>query len=284
MVSPSRRRAAAGYLVRRQHISERRACALVDQNRSTQRYRAVTRADEASLLRAMSALVAKHPRWGYRTICKLLRDDGWAVNSKRIERLWRLEGHRVPPSKAKASGKRAQGVGENSSVKRPALGANHTWSYDFVSGRIHRGGTIRILNVVDEFTRVSLGSLVARSIGAQAVVKHLTELFARHGKPVAIRSDNGREFIAATVVDWLADQGVEAVFIEKGSPQQNPYVERFNGTMRRDLLNVEEFTTLTEARVMVDTFNDEYNTVRPHRALGMMTPLAFALSQNEGGE
>lgn len=143
---------------------------------------------------------------------------------------------------------------------------------------------MRILNVVDEFTRVSLGSHVSRSIGAEAVVRHRTSLFATHGKPTAIRSDNGREFIATTVVEWLADQGVEAVFIEKASPRQNPYVGRFNGTMRRDLINVEEFDTITEARVLVDSWNEEYNTRRPHQGLGMMTPLAFALSQNVGGE
>ncbi|HEX4756035.1 MAG TPA: DDE-type integrase/transposase/recombinase [Candidatus Dormibacteraeota bacterium] len=148
-----------------------------------------------------------HPRWGYRTICRLLCNEGWLVNPKRIERLWRLEGHRLPPSRRHASGKRAQGTGANSSRNRPALAANHIWSYDFVSARIHRGGPIRILNVVDEFTRVSLGSHVSRSIGAQAVVDHLTTLFERHGKPSAIRSDSGREFIAGTVVDWLAERG-----------------------------------------------------------------------------
>jgi putative transposase len=272
------------YLVRRHKISERRACRLVGQHRSTQRYAAIVPNEELKLVRAMNRLALAHPRWGYPSICRLLRNDGWVVNPKRIERLWRLEGHRLPPSKRPGGGKKAQGTGENSSRNRPALAANHIWSYDFVSARIHRGGPIRILNVVDEYTRVSLGSRVSRSIGARAVVEHLTTLFESHGRPSAIRSDNGREFIAGTVVDWLADHGVEAVFIEKASPQQNPYVERFNGTMRRDLLNVEEFGTLTEARVLVDAWNDEYNTQRPHRGLGMMTPLAFALSKNEGAK
>lgn len=139
-------------------------------------------------------------------------------------------------------------------------------------------------DLADEFTRVSLGSHVSRSIGALAVIKHLAKLFEIHGKPSAIRSDNGREFIAATVVEWLAEQGVEAVFIAKGSPTQNAYVERFNGTMRRDLLNVEVFDTLTEARVLIDNFNREFTSERPHRALGQMTPLAFAMSKNEVSE
>jgi len=178
------------------------------------------------------------------------------------------------------SGKRAQGSGENSSRNRPALAVNHTWSYDFLSATTRRSGPIRILNVVDEFSRRSLGSSVSRSIGAQAVIRHLTKLFQTHGPPQAIRSDNGREFIAQSVVSWLAARGVAAVFIEKASPQQNPFVERFNGTMRRDLLDVEEFDSVLEARVLVDAWNLEYNTQRPHRGLGFMTPLAFARSHN----
>lgn len=278
MVSPARRRAAVLYLVRRHGISERRACALVGQHRSTQRYRALVPLEEAALVRAMNAHAAAHPRWGYRVVWTLLREEGWKVNRKRIERLWRLEGHRLPHRRR--SGKRAQGSADNSSWSRPATAVNHIWSYDFVSAATRRSGPIRILNVVDEFTRRSLGSCVSRSIGAAAVIRHLTKLFATHGRPQLIRSDNGREFIAATVVSWLADHGVQAVFIEKASPQQNPFVERFNGTMRRDLLDVEEFDSVLEARVLVDAWNQEYNTSRPHRALGFMTPLAFARSHN----
>lgn len=278
MVSPARRRKAVAYLVRRHGISERRACRLLGQHRSTQRYRALVPLEEAALVRAMNACAALHPRWGYRAVWTLLRQEGWTVNRKRIERLWHLEGHRLP--RRRRSGKRAQGSGENSSRNRPALSVNHTWSYDFLSASTRRSGPIRILNVVDEFSRRSLGSCVSRSIGAQTVVRHLTKLFATHGRPQAIRSDNGREFIAHSVVTYLADQGVAAVFIEKASPQQNPFVERFNGTMRRDLLDVEEFDSVLEARVLVDAWNQEYNTQRPHRGLGFMTPLAFARSHN----
>lgn len=265
--------------MRRYKVSERRACTLLGQHRSTQRYRPIVSSEEQELVEAMNKLAIKHPRWGYRAITKLLKDEGWKVNSKRIERLWRLEGHRVPPSKTKNSGQKALGGPENSSRRRPARGVHDVWCYDFVSARVRRGGPIRILNVVDEYSRMSLGSKVSRSIGATAVVAHLEKLFETHGTPSAIRSDNGREFIASTVIDWLRDHGVEPVFIEKGCPQQNPFVERFNGTMRRDLLNVEEFNNITEARVLVDGFNHEYNTERPHRALGMMTPLAFAASR-----
>jgi putative transposase len=199
---------------------------------------------------------------------------------KRIERRWRLEGHRLPPAKKKKSGQKALGVGDNSSQNRPAEGGNHIWSYDFVSTRVRQGGAIRILNVVDEFTRVSLGSKVARSIGARSVVAHLEELFDLYGKPVAIRSDNGREFIAATVLEFLAEHDVEPIFIAKGAPTQNPFVERFNGTMRRELLNLEEFNNVTEARVVIA----EYNGQRPHRGLGMMTPLEYARSHSLVGQ
>jgi putative transposase len=147
------------------------------------------------------------------------------------------------------------------------VAVNHTWSYDFISADTRRSGPIRILGVVDEFSRRSLGSCVSRSIGAAAVVRHLTKLFDTHGRPAAMRSDNGREFIASSVVSWLAEEGVAAVFIEKASPQQNPFVERFNGTMRGDLLDVEEFDSVLEARVLVEAWNIEYNTQRPHRGL-----------------
>src|SRR5271165_312756 len=243
ILSPARRRAAAAYLVRRYKISERRACALLGQHRSTQRYQPIVSTEEQDLIEAMNKLALKYPRWGYRSITRLLRDDGWKVNAKRIERLWRLEGHRVPPSKAKKSGHKALGGPGNSSRRRPARGVNDVWCYDFVSAKVRRGGPIRILNVVDEFTRVSLGSWVSRSIGATAVVAHLEKLFDAHGIPSAIRSDNGREFIASTVITWLKDHGVEPVFIERCRPQQDSFVERFNGTMRRDLLTSRSSTT-----------------------------------------
>lgn len=283
MVSPARRRDAVAYLQRRHRVSERRACRVVDQHRSTQRYELLIPEHEVKLVAAMNDLAAAHPRYGYRRVCALLRTDGWRVNPKRIERLWRAEGHRVPPRRSKASGKKAQGSAANAPWNRPASRPNHIWSYDFVSARTRRGGVIRILNVVDEFTRVSLGSLVAHSIGAHEVRRHLERLMSRHGKPQFVRSDNGREFIAATVVDWLCGAGITPVFIEKGSPQQNPYVERFNGTMRDELLNGEEFDSVLEARVLIDGWNAEYNTVRPHRGLGMLTPVEYARRFDEGG-
>jgi putative transposase len=151
-----------------------------------------------------------------------------------------------------------------------------------MGGRTRDGGSLRILNVVDEYTRVAVGCRVARSIGARDGIAELEQLFERHGRPQVLRSDNGREFIAASLGDWLAEQGVATAFIEKGSPQQNPFVERFNGTMRDEVLNGEEFESLLEARVVITNWVVEYNTTRPHRGLGMMTPSAFAASCNEG--
>ncbi len=194
---------------------------------------------------------------------------GWRVNRKRIERLWRLEGHRVPPRRSRALRQESRRDGRAGDLEPAgARGRNHVWSYDFMGGRTRDGGPIRILNVVDEYTRVALGCRVARSIGARDVIAELEALFDQHGKPQVLRSDNGREFIAATLGDWLAEQGVKTAFIEKGSPQQNAFVERFNGTMRDEVLNGEEFDSLLEARVVIGNWLVEYNTLRPHRGLG----------------
>ena len=275
-MSPARRRAAVSFLVKRRRVSERRACRLVGQHRSTQRYERLPAEYELRLVARMNELAAEHPRWGYRRVWSLLRAEGWRVNRKRIERLWRLEGHRVPPRRAKASGKRAQGTADQAIWNLPATRPNHVWSYDFMGSRTRDGSPIRILNVVDEYTRVALGCRVARSIGARDVIAELEQLFARHGRPAVLRSDNGREFVAASLGDWLADRNVKTAFIEKGSPQQNAFVERFNGTMRDEVLNGEEFDSLLEARVVIANWVVEYNTLRPHRGLGMMTPAAFA--------
>lgn len=282
MVSPARRRDAVAHLVRRFKVSERRACRVIGQHRSTQRYRAIVPEQERRLAAEMNKLAATHPRWGYRRVYQLLREAGWEVNRKRVERLWRLEGHRVPLRRVKASGQKALGSQENSLWMRPASAANHIWAYDLMSTRTRRGGLVRILNVVDEYTRVALGVLVDSSIGAQQVVALLEQLFAKHGVPRGIRSDNGREFIAASVVSWLQERNVEPIFVEKASPQQNAFIERFNGTMRDEVLHGEEFETLLEARVVITSWLEVYNRQRPHRGLGMLTPQAFALAHNAG--
>ena len=284
MVSPARRRDAVTYLMRRHKVSQRRACRLVGQHRSTQRYAPIVPAEELKLVVAMNELANANPRWGYRRVHVLLQRDGWKVNRKRIERLWRLEGHRVPPRRMKDSGGKAWGEAANAIWNRPAAAANHIWAYDLMSVRTRNGTKVRILNVVDEYTRVALGCLVAATIGSSDVVAFLETLFERHGVPVGIRSDNGREFVSVTVVNWLQERKVEPIFVEKASPQQNSFIERFNGTMRDEVLNGEEFQSVLEARVVITQWLDVYNEQRPHRGLGMMTPQAFAMAHNVGGK
>ncbi len=236
-MSPARRRQAVRFLQKRRRVSERWACFVSGQHRSTQRYRKLEPAYELRLVARMNELAAEHPRYGYRRIWALLRSEDWSVNRKRIERLRRAEGHRVPPRRTIASGKRAQGSAEQAVWNLPATQPNDVWSYDFMGGRTRQGGALRILNVVDEYTRLCVGCRVARSIGAGDVRAELERLFSLHGKPRILRSDNGREFIAASLGGWLDEQGVKRAFIEKGSPQQNAFVERFNGSMRDELLN-----------------------------------------------
>lgn len=283
-MSPARRRDAVRFLVKRRRASERRACRVVGQHRSTQRYQRLPAEYELRLVAKMNELAAAHPRYGYRRVWALLKAEGWRVNRKRIERLWRLEGHRVPPRRTIASGKRAHGTAERAIWNLPATAPNHVWSYDFMGGRTRDGGALRILNVVDEYTRVAVGCRVARSIGAGEVKAELERLFERHGHPQVLRSDNGREFIAAGLLDWLAEQRVQTAFIEKGSPQQNAFVERFNGTMRDELLNGEEFDSLVEASVVIGAWVEQYNRRRPHRGLGMMTPADFAAACKAGSK
>jgi putative transposase len=274
-VSPSQRRAAVAFLISKHGVSERRACRVLGQVRSTNRYRPVPGDFEKRVVADMRRLADAHPRFGYRRVHALLVSEGWPVNVKRVERLWRVEQLRVPPRRLNR-GQKAGGTGENSAWALPAVRPIHIWSYDFVSVRLVDGGPLRVLNVVDEYTRVALGSHAARSIGSAAVIAHLARLFEQHGRPEMIRSDNGREFVADTVKDWLAGQGVKPVFIAKASPYQNCYVERFNGSMRDELLNGETFHTITEARVVINGWLESYNSFRPHRALGMRTPAAFA--------
>lgn len=261
-------------LMRKHKVSERRACRVVGQHRSTNRYTPTPSDFEDKLVVRMIELADEHPKWGYRMIYGLLVEEGWPVNRKRIERLWRREGLQVPPMKGK-SGQKALGDADNSIWKLPPEYRNHIWTYDFIKRRTSDGRPVRVLNVVDEFTRVGLGSHVARSIGAKSVQVHLAKLFERHGKPTLIRAENGREFIADTLLDWLGEQQVRGVFIAKASPWQNGYGERYNGTMERELFGHEVYHSVLEVQHVVDVWTDKYNNVRPHRSLGGMTPAAY---------
>jgi putative transposase len=274
-VSPARRRDAVRFLVKRRRVSERRPCRVVCQHRSTQRYERVAEEYELRLVAAMNELAAAHPRSGYRRVWSLLRSEGWRVNRKRIERIWQLEGHRVPPRRRGSSGGRRAGRRRRRSGTCPRgtrTMSGRTTSWVPVPVTAARSGSSRRRRVHPGRAR-----LTGRALNwPGGVIAELEQLFEKHGRPVVLRSDNGREFIAASLGAWLAEQGVKTAFIEKGSPQQNAFVERFNGTMRDELLNGEEFDNLLEARVVISNWLVEYNELRPHRGLSMMTPAAFA--------
>lgn len=262
--------------MRKHKVSERFACRVVEQHRSSQRYDPVPPDFEVRLVKAMKVVADRHPRWGYRRVHAVLVSDGWDVNVKRIERLWRIHQLRVPPRRSKASGQRALGNDTNALWSRPAGHPGHIWTYDFMSLRTSRGVKLRVLNVLDEFTRVCVGFHVGYSIGAESVKHELARLFEEHGAPAMIRSDNGREFIATGLLEWLREVGVEPVHVAKASPQQNGFIERFNGSMRDELLNRETLHSLTEAKVLIGQWVRHYNEERPHSGIGMRPPSAFA--------
>ena len=256
-------------------MSQRRACRAVGQPRSTQRYEPREPGDdERPLVARMRALSAAHPRYGYRRVWALLRAEGFAVNRKRVHRLWRREGLKVPPKQRKR--RRLLGHGGNSCVRRRAGRMNHVWSYDFVFDQTGDGRRLKLLPVVDEYTRECLAIEVERSMTAQDVVATLAYLFELRGPPAYVRSDNGPEFIAEAVKAWLKANGSGTLYIEPGSPWQNAYSESFNSRLEDELLDREEFGTLKEAKVLVEDHRLDYNQNRPHSALGYMTPAAFA--------
>lgn len=256
-------------------MSERRACELIDQPRSSQRYRAAEADDERELVKRMKQLAAAHPRYGYRRIWALLRAEKFAVNLKRVHRLWKREGLRVPKKQRK---RRRFGQSANGCTRRRAEHMNHVWSYDFVFDQTADGKRLKLLPVVDEFTRGCLAIEVERSLTAQDVVATLAYLFELRGAPKFIRSDNGPEFVADAVKRWLATSGAQTLYIEPGSPWENAYVESFNGKLEDELLDREQFQTLKEAKVLVEDYRVDYNGHRPHSSLDYMTPAAFAAS------
>ena len=250
-------------------VPERRACRVLGQHRSTQRKPPGTPDDEAGLTAAIIALATRYGRYGYRRITALLREAGWAVNRKRVERIWRREGLKVP---AKQPKKGRLWLHDGSCVRLRPERPNHVWSYDFVEDRTHDGRKYRMLNVVDEFTRECLAIRVDRKLGSVDVVDVLSDLFILRGIPDHLRSDNGPEFVAKTVRTWIAAVGAKAAYIEPGSPWENGYVESFNGKPRDELLDGEVFHSLAEAEVVVEGWRRHYNTGRPHPALGYRPP------------
>ena len=264
-------------LQNRLDISERRACQIAGQHRSTQRHVSVAEDDDQALRRRLREISKLKKRWGYRRAHARLIDEGWQVNRKRVQRVWREEGLRVP-SKAK----KRRRVGNSTAEGAKHLEAeypNHVWALDFQHDATTDGRELKFLNIVDEFTREALAIECSRSIDADATVETLVRLVAeRKGAPENLRSDNGPEFTANVLRDWCETGKTATAFIEPGSPWQNAYVESFNARMRDELLNVEEFSSLAEAQVLAGDYRDEYNNFHHHSALGMMTPSRFAAS------
>jgi transposase InsO family protein len=237
------------------------------------RYVPRTSDPEQRLVHRLWALSRAHPRFGYRRITAVLRHEGWRVNRKRVQRLWRQEGLKVPRKQRK---KRRLGCRANGASLRRAQRRNQVWSYDFIEDQTADGRKLKILPIVDEFTRECLTIEVERSFTAKDVVETLVFLGELRGAPDYLRSDNGPEFIAEAVKSWLARSGVSTLYIEPGSPWENPYSESFNSRFRDELLNRELFETLREAKVLIEDYRLEYNHRRPHSALGYRTPAAYA--------
>jgi transposase InsO family protein len=252
---------------------------VLGQARSTQRHVAAVTGDEVRLTERITELATAYGRYGYRRITALLRAEGWRVNHKRVERIWRQEGLKVPQRQPKRS---RLWLNDGSCVRRRAEYPDHVWSYDFVMDRTADGRSLRMLTLVDEYTRECLAIDVARSLKADDVLDRLAELFVSRGTPVFLRSDNGAEFTARRVRAWLASVGVQTLYIEPGSPWENGYVESFNGKLRDELLNREVFNTLWEAQVLIEGWRQEYNQRRPHSALGYRPPAPAALEVNAG--
>ena len=269
MLSPARRRQCVDHLQAELGISERRACAVAGQHRSTQRKRPRGRDDEEALTAAIIRLASQYGRYGYRRITALLRTEGWHVNAKRVQRIWRREGLKVPQKQPKRG---RLWLNDGSCSRLRPCWPNHVWSYDFVMDRTHDGRKFRMLTIIDEWTRECLAIDVARHLRSDDVLYRLAALFVDRGPPDHIRSDNGSEFTAKAVRDWLARVGVTTLYIAPGSPWENGYNESFNGKLGDELLDDEIFYSLKEAQVLIERWRHHYNTVRPHSALGYTPP------------
>ncbi|TRD13879.1 IS3 family transposase [Palleronia caenipelagi] len=269
LLSPARRRACIDRVRAELIVSESRACRVLRQHRSTQRKVPAGRPDEERLVADMIGLTRQYGRYGYRRIAALLRDAGWHVNDKRVERLWRREGLKVPMKQAK---KGRLWLNDGSCVRLRPEHPNHVWSYDFVHCRTDDGKAFRTLNIIDEYSRECLTIRVDRKLNSGNVIDALSDLFILRGVPSFIRSDNGPEFVAQAVQDWIKAVGAKTAYIEPGSPWENGYVESFNARFRDEFLNGETFYSLREAQILIEEWRKHYNTKRPHSALGYRPP------------
>ena len=273
-MSPSRRRSAVFMLEDRLGLSERRACQIAGQHRSTQRRQVCVAEDDAALRARLRELSRKRPRWGYRRAHADLLAEGWQINRKRVQRIWREEGLRVPQRRRKR-----QRLGDStvSASRLRAQRPNEVWAIDFQFDQTADGRVLKLLHVVDEFTREALAIKCERRIDADATVATLERIVAARGRaPKFLRCDNGPEMTANALRDWCRFSGAGSAYIEPGSPWQNPYVESFGSPVRDELLAVELFSCLAEAKVLVEDWREDYNHHRPHSALAMKPPARFA--------
>ena len=250
-------------------MSERHACRLVRQPRGTQRYQPTQRLDEDRLTQAIITLASQYGRYGVPRITALLKQAGWLVGEDRVRRIWRREGLKVP---AKQKPRRRLWLNDGSCIRLRPEHRNHVWSYDFVEARTHDGRSLRLLTLIDEFTRQCLAIRVARRLNSVHVIEVLSQCMLEYGVPEHLRSDNGSEMTAQRVRTWLATVGTQPLFIEPGSSWENGYCESFNGKLRDECLNGEIFYSLREAQVVIEMWRTHYNTVRPHSSLGYRPP------------
>lgn len=260
------------------NISKRKACRVLEVNRSTCNYKICVSDFNKKLTEVIINLASEYGRYGYRTITSMLNNDGWKVNHKRVERIWRIEGLKVPQKQPKRG---RLWLNDGSCIRLRPEFPNHVWSYDFVFDRTHDGRAFKMLNIIDEFTRESVQIKIKRKLNSVDVLETLAELFLTRGVPKFIRSDNGSEFIAKVLREWLSKINVGTLFIEPGSPWENGYIESFNGKLRDQFLNGEIFYSLKEAQVLIERWRNHYNKVRPHSSLKGKPPAPLALIENE---
>ena len=272
-MSPARKRTAIKRVQKKLDVSERRACKVIGQPRSTQRYSPRRPKDEERLVKRMTELAMENPRRGYRMVWARLRQEGWKVNRKRIYRLWRKEGLKV---QRKTHKKRRLGNSRNGCKRLRAEHKDHVWAWDFIHDYTSRGGQLKCLSIVDEYTRECLSLEVARSITSEDVQDELIRLFMVRDVPKHIRSDNGPEFIAKTLQSWLKRSEAKTLYIKPGAPWENGYAESFHSRLRDEFFNVEEFRDVREARALAHEWQREYNHEGPHSSLGYKTPAEFA--------
>jgi putative transposase len=271
MVSPSDKSIAAGYLEGEHDFSERQACQLVSLPRSTHRYEHIRKPEENVLREQIRALATQNKRFGYPRIHALLEREYGVVNIKRVHRIWKDEGLQLPRRRP-----RKRNTGPTGEVFHKATHKNHVWSWDFVFDATEKGGALKCLTVIDEYTRESLEISVSNRIGSQKVISIIDQLFLSRGTPDFIRSDNGPEFVAKAIHKWLKKRGSKAMYIKPGSPWENPYIESFNGKFRDECLNMHIFRNISDAQWIISQWRNLYNYYRPHSSLNYQTPTQFA--------